>query len=84
METLSAIVDFLYLGEVNVFHETLDSFLTIAEELKLTGLRQTAVPNGEVECDTDEPTQGHTRKRDLPKILPQVTMNKRACLRTPL
>ena len=37
-EDLSAIIDFLYLGEANVFQESLDSFLGIAEELKLKGL----------------------------------------------
>ena len=31
MQELSALVDFLYLGEANVFQENLDSFLTIAE-----------------------------------------------------
>ena len=37
-EDLLAIVDFLYCGEANVFQENLDSFLAIAEELKLKGL----------------------------------------------
>ena len=37
-EVLLAIVDFLYCGEANVFQENLDSFLAIAEELKLKGL----------------------------------------------
>ena len=37
-EDLNAIVDFLYYGEANVFQENLDSFLGIAEELKLKGL----------------------------------------------
>ena len=37
-DELLAIVDFLYLGEANVFHENLDSFFAIAEELQLTGL----------------------------------------------
>ena len=43
-EDLIAIVDFLYYGEANVFQENLDSFLAIAEELKLKGLtgQQTA------------------------------------------
>ena len=36
---LQAIIDFLYCGEANVFQENLDSFLVIAEELKLKGLR---------------------------------------------
>ena len=37
-EILLAIIDFLYLGEANVFQEDLDSFLGLAEELKLKGL----------------------------------------------
>ena len=37
-DDLSAIVDFLYRGEANVFQENLDSFLAIAEELQLKGL----------------------------------------------
>ena len=37
-ENLQAIVDFLYCGEANVFQENLDSFLAIAEELRLKGL----------------------------------------------
>ena len=37
-EDLLAIIDFLYCGEANVFQENLDSFLAVAEELKLRGL----------------------------------------------
>ena len=37
-EDLVAMVDFLYFGEANVFQENLDSFLALAEELKLKGL----------------------------------------------
>ena len=37
-EDLVAIVDFLYFGETNVFQENLDSFLALAEELRLKGL----------------------------------------------
>ena len=37
-EDLGAIIDFLYLGEANVSQDNLDSFLAIAEELKLKGL----------------------------------------------
>ena len=37
-EDLEAIVNFLYKGEANVFQDNLDSFLAIAEELKLKGL----------------------------------------------
>ena len=49
-EDLHAIVDFLYCGEANVFHENLASFLSIAEELKLSGLM------GQTE-DVDKKTQ---------------------------
>ena len=35
---LVAILDFLYFGEANVYQENLDSFLAIADELKLKGL----------------------------------------------
>ena len=37
-EELVAIVDFLYRGEANVYQESLDRFLAIAEELQLEGL----------------------------------------------
>ena len=36
---LEAILDFLYLGETNVFQDNLESFLTLAEDLKLKGLQ---------------------------------------------
>ena len=37
-QDLLAILDFLYFGEANVYQENLDSFLAIADELKLKGL----------------------------------------------
>ena len=37
-DDLSTIIDFLYCGEANVYQENLDSFLAIADELKLKGL----------------------------------------------
>ena len=37
-EDMSAILDFLYYGEANIFQENLDPFLALAEELKLKGL----------------------------------------------
>ena len=39
-EELSAMLDFLYCGEANVYQEQLDSFLALAEELKLQGLTE--------------------------------------------
>ena len=37
-EGMMAILDFIYFGEAKVHQENLDSFLTMAEELKLKGL----------------------------------------------
>ena len=34
----ASILDFLYFGEANVYQDDLDSFLAIAEEIKLKGL----------------------------------------------
>ena len=51
-EDLEAIVDFLYCGEASVFQEHLDSFLVVAEELKLKGL--TGIQNSDIE--TPAPT----------------------------
>ena len=48
-EILTAMVDFLYVGEVNVCQENLDSFLALAEELKLKGLTGTSAPEMEPE-----------------------------------
>ena len=39
-EDLFAIVDFLYHGEANIYQDNLDSFLAIADELKLKGLTE--------------------------------------------
>ena len=35
---LSAIVDFIYLGEANIYQDDLDGFLALAEEFQLKGL----------------------------------------------
>ena len=47
LEDLEAIVDFLYYGEANIYHENLETFLHIAEELDLKGLNQTKVTSSE-------------------------------------
>ena len=43
-EDLMAILDFLYFGEAKVHQTNLDSFLAIAEELKLKGLEKDDQP----------------------------------------
>ena len=40
--SLTAIVDFLYLGEANILHEDLENFLALAEELQLKGFPGTS------------------------------------------
>ena len=40
-ETLKAVVDFLYCGEVTVPHQSVESFLMVAEDLKLRGVSET-------------------------------------------
>ena len=40
LDDLVAIVDFVYLGEANIYEENLESFLNIAEELSLKGLNR--------------------------------------------
>merc|ERR1712133_78574 len=61
-QDLLAILDFLYFGEANVYQENLDSFLAIADELKLKGLTgQTSSHLVEEEANpkptTNEPKQ---------------------------
>ena len=36
--TLAAVVDFLYLGEANVFQENVESFINLAKELQIKGI----------------------------------------------
>ena len=43
-EDLLDIVDFLYFGEANVFQENLDSFLALADELRLKGFTGSGNP----------------------------------------
>ena len=64
-EDLIAMMDFLYKGEANVFQENLDSFLALAEELKLKGL------NSNTESETD--------KADFkpPKVYQEAALKKR-------
>ena len=54
-EDLIAMMDFLYKGETNVFQENLDSFLTLADELKLKGLNT----SGENDRDSHNKMKAH-------------------------
>ena len=58
-EDLSSIVDFLYYGEANIYQDNLDTFLNIAEELELKGLKErTGGEGGGVETPPKNVDQG--------------------------
>ena len=62
-----SILDFLYLGEANVYQDDLDSFLAIAEEIQLKGLTNESSKDliqEQEEIRHPEPIQND---RDLPK-----------------
>ena len=60
--SLTAIIDFLYLGEANIFQEELDSFFALAEELQLRGL----VGNSEEKVQKHHTeTFDHTERRTV-------------------
>ena len=60
-ENLMAMVDFFYYGEANVYQENLDSFLVLAEELQLKGLR------GNQTEKEEEDFQKPTKQKSSPK-----------------
>ena len=62
-EDLGAIVDFLYCGEANVLQDNLESFLAIAEELRLKGLMG---QNKDTKLKAENNTI-HTGPTDTPK-----------------
>ena len=59
-ENLMPMVDFFYYGEANIYQENLDSFLVLAEELQLKGLKENQTET-EVE-DFQKPTQEKSPK----------------------
>ena len=63
---LSAIVDFIYHGEANVYQEDLEGFLDLAEELQLKGLAGSQENNLDAAQDqSDEPKHA---KPQTPKL----------------
>ena len=73
--SLTAIIDFLYLGEANIFQEELDSFLALAKELQLKGLEgnsEETVPDHQTE------TFDHTERRALVNQKQIVTERKKS------
>merc|ERR1712055_584844 len=64
-----AILDFLYLGEANVYQEDLDSFLAIAEEIQLKGLTNQSSKDLIQEKEETEHAEPIKKDVDLPKKL---------------
>ena len=56
-EALVAMIDFLYYGEANVYQESLDLFLGLAEELKLKGLTGSSAESNTQESRYEKNTQ---------------------------
>ena len=78
-EDLLSILDFLYCGETNVYQEDLDSFLGIAEELQLKGLK--GKTNQEEGAIPTKPSEVHVAKNAALKD--ETGMTKRAALSSP-
>ena len=67
-DDLTAIVDFLYYGEANVYQENLDSFLAIAGELQLKGLEDSATQDGSRYDKQPKPMEKYkTNQEEIPK-----------------
>ena len=64
-EEMSAIMDFLYHGEASVFQENLETFLAVAEELKLNGLTKEVKNKDGVENRIRRPSQKRKSKNEL-------------------
>ena len=84
-ENISAIVDFLYFGEANVLQDNLDSFLELAEELRLKGLTNGAGNSSKATESTFEvkptyenapiKTEKAIRRNTLPNVHNQIPAN---------
>jgi len=69
---LVAVLNFMYLGEVNVAQEELNTFLSVAEDLKVKGLTQDKSPNENLKSTThdNQPNKtilGRSNKTPAPK-----------------
>merc|ERR1712105_46059 len=73
-KNLTAMVDFFYHGEANVFQENLDSFLVLAEELQLKGLRGNQTEE-EVSAEVFSPPEKNKDPPRLPKSKELVKQN---------
>ena len=70
-ENLVAMVDFFYHGEANVFQENLDSFLVLAEEFQLKGLRGNQTEKESSEVFPPPADRKDALKQQTPKAAPK-------------
>ena len=75
-DDLTAIVDFLYFGEANVYQENLENFLAIAEELQLKGLEGSKDQPESNEAEQLEPKEKYNTDSKLPTSKTQQTMKE--------
>ena len=68
-ENLTAIVDFLYCGEANVLQENLDTFLALAEELRLKGLMGGADETNEIQQENSLKSKPNHGQSTFPLVM---------------
>ena len=74
-ENLVSMVDFLYYGEANVYQESLDTFLGLAEELKLKGLTGSSTEDNqeeELSCKGISPENDLKERKHHAEAIPYV------------
>ena len=72
---LQAVLNFMYHGEVNVAQEELNSFLSVAEDLKVKGLTQNNSENSTTEKPKQEPIPSH-QPQAQPQQRPRPTIRE--------
>ena len=75
-DDLSSLVDFLYYGEANVLQESLDTFLALAEDLKLKGLTGTSENESNIGTNMKAPKNNpshHNNKTKYQQNIPDQT-----------
>ena len=70
MDDLAAILDFLYFGEANVYQHNLDSFLALAEELQLKGLKAQNTLDEKTEKEDQHLPTGKAEYIDFERLEP--------------
>ena len=73
-DNLMAMVEFFYKGEANVFQENLDTFLALADEMRLKGLSKT---------DESQETEGNTKDFSRVAKPPKRTSESQILTNTP-